>query len=522
MFGDIYLNLNFEKGICMYAVDYLFTKILNEGQSTANLNQLNLNQNSLTTQSIDFSPKSFKVKISYLEIYNEQVVDLLSDREKERQNSSTGIEQQHLMIIEDPLKGTTVPELTEYTVTNSEQVSNLIILGNSRRTMAPTGVNQFSSRSHAILQINVEQTIRNKDNLKEEIVTSKLLLVDLAGSERGGLEKGIRREEGANINKSLLALGNCINILSDKSKKGSFVPYRDSKLTRLLKDSLGGNILTIMIACISPSILSYDETINTLKYASRARKIQKKVTKNIREVDLNNLLQNELVDNLKNEILNLKEIIKNQNILLRNRPIESFRDDRDLINLNLNLNLNINKNPTVKGNQQNAVGSGNLQGICNENIISNNNLNQNLLLGNSNTEEEILFNINNRNEYLAHTDKNFNELVNFNNNLKKPSFGEHAFQNVFNNQNYGVAGNCLSQNSISFNQLNVLSQNNYTNTFNSVNAVKKEFKNGLGTHLNCASPLKAINLENYEEFLNKNLNGLSEDDFENFEKKLEE
>ena len=87
--------------------------------------------------------------------------------------------------------------------------------------------------------------------------------------------------EGANINKSLLALGNCINILSDAKKKGSFVPYRDSKLTRLLKDSLGGNTKSIMIACISPSFLSYEETVNTLKYASRARNIQKKVLANV-------------------------------------------------------------------------------------------------------------------------------------------------------------------------------------------------------------------------------------------------
>lgn len=91
--------------------------------------------------------------------------------------------------------------------------------------------------------------------------------------------------EGANINRSLLALGNCINILSDKGKAGSFVPYRDSKLTRLLKDSLGGNTKTIMIACISPSFSAFEETINSLKYASRARHIKRKLTKNVKEVD---------------------------------------------------------------------------------------------------------------------------------------------------------------------------------------------------------------------------------------------
>jgi kinesin family protein 18/19 len=111
----------------------------------------------------------------------------------------------------------------------------------------------------------------------QDIKFSKLSLIDLAGSERGAStsNRGARMIEGANINRSLLALGNCINILSDKYKNGSFVPYRDSKLTRLLKDSLGGNTRTIMIACVSPSHLYYEETNNTLKYASRARNIKK-------------------------------------------------------------------------------------------------------------------------------------------------------------------------------------------------------------------------------------------------------
>ena len=109
---------------------------------------------------------------------------------------------------------------------------------------------------------------------------SKLNIIDLAGSEKGtsSARLGIGSQfEGGNINKSLLTLGNCINILADKSKRGCFVPYRDSKLTRLLKDSLGGNTRTIMIACISPSSLFYDETINTLTYASRALTIKNKV-----------------------------------------------------------------------------------------------------------------------------------------------------------------------------------------------------------------------------------------------------
>lgn len=163
-----------------------------------------------------------------------------------------------------------VPDLTEYHLQESSHIQNLIMEGNSRRMMAATGANQVSSRSHAILIVQIEL------HTKSQIVYSKLQMIDLAGSERAAVteNRGQRMIEGANINKSLLALGNCINILSDRSKpQGSFVPYRDSKLTRLLKDSLGGNTKTLMIACISPSCLAFEETLNTLKYANRARKI---------------------------------------------------------------------------------------------------------------------------------------------------------------------------------------------------------------------------------------------------------
>lgn len=135
--------------------------------------------------------------------------------------------------------------------------------------MAATQANTVSSRSHAILQFFIST----------DKYTTKLSLVDLAGSERASVNenKGLRLQEGANINKSLLALGNCINVLAENKKKAAFVPYRDSKLTRLLKDSLGGNTRTIMIACVSPSFHCHEENVNTLKYASRARAIKKKI-----------------------------------------------------------------------------------------------------------------------------------------------------------------------------------------------------------------------------------------------------
>lgn len=283
MLGDMNQSNSNDRGVSIYAVDYLF-------------NQINSDKE-----------KVFTTKISYLELYNEQVIDLLTTKP-----SSEGI-----MIVEDPNKGVLVPDLTEIVVKNSNQVMNYIIKGNARRIKASTGQNQFSSRSHAILQINIEQC--SKIIEKDEILISKILLVDLAGSEKGSKERGIRRDEGSNINKSLLALGNCINILSDKTKKGAFVPYRDSRLTRLLKDSLGGNISTIMIACVSPFALTYEETNSTLKYASRANKIEKKITRNYKEIDQCSAQYREMISSLRSEIGRLKDIIHNQNIKIKSK-----------------------------------------------------------------------------------------------------------------------------------------------------------------------------------------------------------
>ena len=239
MLGDVYKTSTCEPGICSMAIDAMFEVLCKE-----------------TT----------KIKISYLEIYNEQIKDLLVSR-----NSQVG-----LALLEDPVLGVIVPDLSEHEVSNSEELMSLVLKGNEARTMAATKANQFSSRSHAILQITVETEIENKGI--KELISSKLSLVDLAGSEKAADPKGIRLMEGGKINRSLLALGNCINMLSDKSKPcGSFVPYRDSKLTRLLKDSLGGNTKTVMIGCISQMVHHHDETISTLKYAERAKKDRKSV-----------------------------------------------------------------------------------------------------------------------------------------------------------------------------------------------------------------------------------------------------
>ncbi len=161
----------------------------------------------------------------------------------------------------------------------------MIVRGNEFRTMSPTEANATSSRSHAVLQINVLQKDRNAD-VNEPHTMATLSIIDLAGSERASATKnrGERLIEGANINKSLLALGSCINALCDPRKR-NHVPYRNSKLTRLLKFSLGGNCKTVMIVCVSPSSVHFDETQNTLRYANRAKNIQTKVTRNVYNVN---------------------------------------------------------------------------------------------------------------------------------------------------------------------------------------------------------------------------------------------
>ena len=168
-------------------------------------------------------------------------------------------------------------------------------------------------RSHAVLQVVVECKDKAPGTVAN-IKVSKLSLVDLAGSERAANTKnsGKRLVEGANINRSLLALGNCINALAEKGHKGNFVPYRDSKLTRLLKDSLGGNCRTVMIANIGPAESSFEETLNTLKYANRAKNIKTNVQRNVLNVNHHISEYVNLITNLRSEIKHLKEQIGSQ------------------------------------------------------------------------------------------------------------------------------------------------------------------------------------------------------------------
>ena len=219
--------------------------------------------------------KTTELSLSYLEIYNETIRDLLVPG-----GSPSG-----LMLREDSNQAVTVPGLSSHHPRNVQEVMDMIILGNEYRTVSPTEANATSSRSHAVLQVNIAQKDRNAD-VNEPHTMATLSIIDLAGSERASVTKnrGVRLTEGANINKSLLALGGCINALCDKRQR-AHVPYRNSKLTRLLKFSLGGNCKTVMIVCVSPSSAHFDETQNTLRYANRAKNIQTKVTRNVFNVN---------------------------------------------------------------------------------------------------------------------------------------------------------------------------------------------------------------------------------------------
>ncbi|EPX73981.1 kinesin-like protein Klp5 [Schizosaccharomyces octosporus yFS286] len=221
--------------------------------------------------------KVFNIHVSYLEIYNETIRDLLTEQPFSQSKPLT--------LREDADRRITVPGLTSLSPTTLEEVMEIVSRGNENRTMSPTAANVASSRSHAVLQVSVVQKPRTAD-INEDHALATLSIIDLAGSERANATKsrGGRLLEGANINRSLLALGNCINALCDPHRR-AHIPYRDSKLTRLLKFSLGGNCKTVMIVCISPSSFHYEETHNTLKYANRAKNIKTEVLRNMISVD---------------------------------------------------------------------------------------------------------------------------------------------------------------------------------------------------------------------------------------------
>ncbi|KAL4754536.1 hypothetical protein BDW72DRAFT_128983 [Aspergillus terricola var. indicus] len=208
------------------------------------------------------------VEVSYLEIYNERVRDLLNPSNKG-----------NLKVREHPSTGPYVEDLAKLAVRSFEEIENLMDEGNKARTVAATNMNETSSRSHAVFTLMLTQKRHDAETSMDTEKVSRISLVDLAGSERANSTgaTGARLKEGAEINRSLSTLGRVIAALADATsgkKKGKQVPYRDSVLTWLLKDSLGGNSMTAMIAAISPADINFDETLSTLRYADSAKRIK--------------------------------------------------------------------------------------------------------------------------------------------------------------------------------------------------------------------------------------------------------
>uniref|UniRef100_A0A672ZSS1 Kinesin-like protein n=1 Tax=Sphaeramia orbicularis TaxID=375764 RepID=A0A672ZSS1_9TELE len=242
--------------------------------------------------------KEFAVAFSYLEVYNEQIRDLLANVGP-------------LAVREDSSKGVVIQGLTLHQPKSAEHILEALDSGNRNRTQHPTDMNATSSRSHAVFQIYLRQQDKTA-SLNPNVCIAKMSLIDLAGSERASATnaKGARLREGANINRSLLALGNVINALADPKSKKAHIPYRDSKLTRILKDSLGGNCRTVMIANVSPSSKSFDDTHNTLKYANRAKEIKSSLKSNVVSLDSHIGQYAVICEKQRQEILQLKQKLK--------------------------------------------------------------------------------------------------------------------------------------------------------------------------------------------------------------------
>ncbi|XP_071763508.1 kinesin-like protein KIF1B isoform X4 [Centroberyx gerrardi] len=244
---------------------------------------------------------SYSVEVSYMEIYCERVRDLLNPKNKG-----------NLRVREHPLLGPYVEDLSKLAVTSYTDIADLMDAGNKARTVAATNMNETSSRSHAVFTIVFTQRKHDSETDLSTEKVSKISLVDLAGSERADSTgaKGTRLKEGANINKSLTTLGKVISALAEvskKKKKSDFIPYRDSVLTWLLRENLGGNSRTAMVAALSPADINYDETLSTLRYADRAKNIKCNAV-------INEDPNNKLVRELKDEVARLKDLLRAQGL----------------------------------------------------------------------------------------------------------------------------------------------------------------------------------------------------------------
>ena len=273
---------------------------------------------------------TFAITLSYLEIYNEHVYDLLGKRKKkkDRRRGPHGEIQRESLKIRQLKKGFHVPDLSRHVIHKEEEMLSLIRKGARHRSTAATSQNAESSRSHSILVIYVEKgRLCNDGDGSEEIesggiVAAKFNLVDLAGSERFQARDSKMQRESASINQSLTSLANVISALTGK-KKAKYIPYRDSSLTMLLKDSLGGNACTLMLANINPCDRNVAETVSTLRYASRAKKIKNRVRANQNPKDA-------LLTKLQAEISKLKAALaeKDKMIQVSEQPHEPTEEEK--------------------------------------------------------------------------------------------------------------------------------------------------------------------------------------------------
>ena len=459
--------------------------------------------------------KEFRIQVSYIEIYNEEIRDLLGNREE-------------LKLHEDPVKGVLIQGIKELYIDNVDNFFDVLYKGNQKRTTGKTNSNETSSRSHALLKINIENKDKEGPNASN-ISCGRFILVDLAGSEKNNSalnnnnindvnnnKNALRQQEGAKINQSLLNLGICINALASKSK---FIPWRNSKLTHILKDYIGGNAKVVMISTISPSLFCVDETLNTLNYSNRAKNITTIIKKNVinvidRESQVNKY--KEIITNLSDEL----EAKRNQLAVITNNKYLLPKKDNVINNIqdaNLNAKMDkLSKEITshfneemrvkleifdVKKNITNLVNnlkdkefslykllnkSHNVKkGINNiNNSISNNSLNINL------KEKEIRANIKKITDQIQYQksilltkESKYNELV-----QKRPAL-ENAiskFGNSSNNPNLVINSNNINDSTQNFSALQylyhsyILEMSNLENDFirkqNSNEIISKEIK----------------------------------------------
>ena len=505
----------------------------------------------------------FVIKASYLQIYNENINDLLINKNNNNVNNINL--NKSLNIREDKNKGIFVENLSEWNVNNINDVGNLLKLGMMYRNTSPNYMNEYSSRSHAVFSLIIEQmnfnnmnesdnNNNNEDNINNEennnngteIKISKINFVDLAGSERTNYSSNNNSlEESKNINKSLHCLSNVIYALSSIVHK--HVPYRDSKLTRLLENSLGGNCKTTIISTINPSNINYYETLSTLNFSKRAKTIKNSPKINVKsnyediikiyeneikklklELDKKNnvLYSNEIVNKLKDENFQLEKKIKllnNQIIMItKDKTINNENNSNNNYNINNNNVINnINNNYNNNYNNNEEFNNNNINNNINENINNNNNNNFINNDFNKNNNNNINENLNNNNNNFNQNDfnknnNNINEYINNNNNNFNQNEENYDINNFNNETNNIIKNNDINNN---FNNLNISNNNennilknsennieNNNNNLNNLKNIKNNNKNSNNNDFNISKKENNNNSENINNNKNKNNN----------------